>query len=130
MLSNFLNLSKDSIKKIDKNIQNKKGEKVIDKFIHELQEYLIKLQSSTLVQNLPKDIILAFAKYDGNFAQCFDYNNKKIYYISKDNIVGPKPEVGETLKWYSPGKYYVDYTGIPAQESKIDDYLQECTIAK
>ena len=49
---------------------------------------------------------------------------------TKDNIVGSKPEPGEALKWYSPGKFYVDYTGIPAEEHKIDGYLSECTIAK
>lgn len=73
---------------------------------------------------------MTFAKYDGNFAQCFDYTNKKIYYLPKDNIVDSKPEPGEALKWYSPGKFYVDYTGILAEEHKIDDYLSECTIAK
>lgn len=127
MQRDFLDLAGKSLSKIDNSI---KDSTIIDKFIHELQDYFTKLQSADITKNLPNNTILAFAKYDGNFAQCFDYDNKKIYYIPKDNIIGPKPEIGETLKWYSQGKFYVDYTGIPAEESKIEEYLKECSIAK
>lgn len=130
MPNDFLDLVNDSLTKLDNSIHNKIEGSFIDNFIHELQNHLDKLQSASLTGNLPSTTILAFAKYDGNFAQCFDYHDKKIYYLPKENIIGSKPEPGEVLKWYSPGKFYVDYTGIPAEEHKIDGYLSECTIAK
>ena len=130
MPNNFLDLVNDSLTKLDNSIHDKIEGSCIDNFIHELQNHLDKLQSASLTKDLPSTTILAFAKYDGDFAQCFDYTDKKIYYLPKDNIVGANPEPGEALKWYSPGKFYVDYTGIPAEEHKIDDYLSECTIAK
>jgi hypothetical protein len=130
MSHDFLDLVNDALTTLDHSIHNKIEGSFIDNFIHELQGHLDKLQSASLITSLPSTTILAFAKYDGNFAECFDYDERKIYYIPKDNIVGSKPEPGEALKWYSPGKFYVDYTGIPAEENKIDDYLSECTIAK
>lgn len=129
MQKDLFNLSNNQLSKTNNLKQEKTNKSIIEKFIHELQDYLTKLQSESIVKNLHSNTILAFAKYDGNFAECFDYENKKIYYISKDNIIGPKPEIGETLKWYSQGKFYVDYTGIPVEESKIEDYLKECSIA-
>lgn len=101
----------------------------ISNFIDELKNNLAKKQSFEIAKNLPLHAILNFAKYDGNFALCFDFSNKKLYYIPKENIIGTKPEPGEVLKINSPGKFYVDYTGIPAKESKIENYLKECTIA-
>ena len=55
---------------------------------------------------------------------------KKSIICHKKILYGPKPEPGEALKWYSPGKFYVDYTAILAEENKIEGYLSECTIAK
>lgn len=130
MPNNFLDFSNEALNKLDNFINNKKNNSIIDNFLHELQNHFTKLQSSSLVQNLPSNTILTFAKYEGNFAQCFDYNDKKIYYLPKDSIIGSKPETGDALKWYSSGKFYVDYTGIPAEKDKIDTYLKECTIAK
>ncbi len=130
MPSDFLDLVNDSLTKLDHSIHYKIKGSFIDNFIHELQNHLDKLQSASLTKDLPSTTILAFAKYDGNFAQCFDYTTKKIYYLPKDNIIGSKPEPGEALKWYSPGNFYVDYTGICADEHKIDDYLSKCIIAK
>lgn len=101
----------------------------ISNFIDELKNNLAKKQSFEIAKNLPLHTILNFAKYDGNFALCFDFSNKKLYYIPKENIIGTKPEPGEVLKINSPGKFYVDYTGIPAKENKIENYLKECTIA-
>ena len=103
---------------------------VIKDFINELQTYLDKVHSNKLIFSLPKTTILTFAKFDENFAVCFDYKDKKIYYLSKDNIFGNLPKPGEALKFYSDDKLYVDYTAILAYENKIDDYLKECTIAK
>lgn len=129
MQKDFIELSNNSLSKKDNLLDEKINHSVIEKFIHELQDYLTKIQSASIAKNLPNNTILAFAKYEGNFAKCFDYDNKKIYYIPRDSIVGPAPKKGETLKWYSQGKFYVDYTGILAEESKIDSYLKECTIA-
>lgn len=98
----------------------------ISNFINELKNNLAKKQSFEIAKNLPLHTILNFAKYDGNFALCFDFSNKKLYYIPKENIIGTKPEPGEILKINSPGKFYVDYTGIPAKENKIENYLKEC----
>lgn len=88
------------------------------------------MQSSTLLSSLRPYSLLTFAKNDGNFAVCFDYNNKKIYYVPGQKIIGNKPEPGEALKVNPNGTFNVDYTAILAEEDKIDTYLQECTIAK
>ena len=107
----------------------KKENSFINNFISEIKENLIKKQSYEISKTLPWNTILNFAKYDGNFAVCFDYNNKKTYYIPKSSILGTMPHPGEVLKINSPGRFYVDYTGIPAKESNIDHYLKKCTIA-
>lgn len=122
MKLNFLN---NILNKAD----TKKENSFINNFISEIKENLIKKQSYEISKTLPWNSILNFAKYDGNFAVCFDYNNKKTYYIPKSSILGTMPHPGEVLKINSPGRFYVDYTGIPAKESNIDNYLKECTIA-
>lgn len=103
---------------------------VINEFINELQDCFDKIHSSKLLSTLPQHTILTFAKFDNNFAVCFDYNEKKIYYVPKEQIVGNLPNPGEALKFYSEDKLYVDITAILAEENKIDDYLKECSIAK
>lgn len=130
MPNDFLDLVGTSLTKLDNSIHNQIQGSYIDNFIHELKDHLAKLHSSSLLNSMPQHTILTFAKYDGNFAVCFDYNDKKIYYMPQENIVGSKPEPGEALKWYSPGKFYVDHTAILAEQDKIDSYLHECTIAK
>ena len=107
----------------------KKENSFINNFITEIKENLVKKQSYEIAKTLPWNTILNFAKYDGSFAVCFDYNNKKTYYIPKSSILGTMPHPGEVLKINSPGRFYVDYTGIPAKEGNIDNYLKECTIA-
>lgn len=103
---------------------------VIKEFINELQDYLDKIHSSKLLSTLPQHTILTFAKFDKSFAMCFDYNEKKIYYVPKEKIVGNLPKPGEALKFYSEDKFYVDTTAILAEENKINTYLKECNIAK
>ena len=120
------NLSNDDLSPLDKFKENN----FVDDFVKEIQNCIDKMQSSKLASCLPKTTILTFAKYDKNFAVCFDYKEKKIYYIPKEKIVGNLPQVGEPLKFYSNDKFYVDYTGIVAEENKIEDYLKECVIAK
>ena len=114
---------------LNKSIDTKKGNSFINNFLAEIKENLIKKQSYEIAKALPWNTILNFAKYDGNFAVCFDYSRKKTYYIPKSSILGTLPQPGEVLKINSPGRFYIDYTGIPAKESNIDNYLKECTIA-
>jgi len=99
-------------------------------FLRDLQNCFAKKHSADLLKTLPWHTILTFAKMDGNSLVCFDYNEKKTYYMPKENIVGNMPAIGDPLKIYSPGNFYVDTTGIVAQENMIEDYLKECTIAK
>ncbi len=126
----FFNTINKAFQELDKPIHNRINNSIANIFIHELQDYLTKLHSSTLLYSLRPYSLLTFAKNDGNFAVCFDYNEKKIYYIPSKKILGPKPEPGEALKVSPNGTFYVDYTAILAEENKIDGYLRECTIAK
>lgn len=107
-----------------------KNNSIIGNFINELKDHLNKKQSFECAKNLPWHTILNFAKFEGNFALCFDNDAKTSYYIPKENIMGTLPEPGEILKINSPGKFYVDYTAIPVKENLIDDILSECKIAK
>ncbi len=107
-----------------------KSNSIIGNFINELKDNLNKRQSFECSKNLPWHTLLNFAKFDGNFALCFDNNTKTSYYIPKENIMGTLPEPGEILKINSPGKFYVDYTAIPVKENLIDDILNNCKIAK
>ncbi len=130
MTHDFFNTVNNALQGLDNSIHNKINDSFVDNLIHELQSYLTKLQSSTLLSTLRPYSLLTFAKNDGNFAVCFDYKEKKIYYVPESKIIGNKPEPGEALKINPNGTFHVDYTAILAEENKIDDYLQECTIAK
>lgn len=130
MAHDFLNTVNDALQGLDNSIHDKINGSIVDDFIHELQDYLTKLQSSTLLSSLRPYSLLTFAKNDGNFAVCFNYNEKKIYYVPEQKILGNRPEPGEALKVNPNGTFHVDYTAILAEEDKIDRYLQECTIAK
>ena len=83
-----------------------------------------------LTRTLPKNTILTFAKNEGDFALCFDSVNKKSYYIKSENIIGTKPNPGEILKYHSPGNFYVDHTGIPINENKIETFLSKCELVR
>lgn len=107
-----------------------KSNSIIGNFINELKDSLNKKQSFECAKNLPWHATLNFAKFDGDFALCFDNDTKTSYYIPKENIMGTLPEPGEILKINSPGKFYVDYTAIPVKENLIDDILSNCKIAK
>lgn len=130
MTHDFLNTVNNALQGLDNSIHDRINGSIADNFIHDLQEQLTKLQSSTLLSSLRPYSLLTFAKNDGKFAVCFDYNEKKIYYVPEQKIIGTKPEPGEALKVNPNGTFHVDYTAILAEESKIDGYLQECTIAK
>ena len=87
MPNELLDLVNDSLTKLDNSIHDKIEGSFIDNFIHELQDHLSKLQSSTLLDSMSQYTILTFAKYHGDFAVCFDYNDKKIYYMPQKDIV-------------------------------------------
>ncbi len=130
MSHDLLNTINNTLQNLDNSIHDKIEGSIVDNFIHELQDQLSKLQSSTLLSTLRPYSLLTFAKNEGNFAVCFDYKEKKIYYVPNSKITGNKPEPGEALKVNPNGTFHVDYTAILADENKIDDYLQECTVAK
>ena len=130
MTRDFFSTINNSLQGLDKSIHDQISGSIVDDFIRELQDYFTKLQSSSSLSSLRPYSLLTFAKNDGNFAVCFDYKEKKIYYVPKQKIIGNKPEPGEALKVCPDGTFCVDYTAILAEESKLDEYLQECTIAK
>ncbi len=119
---NSLNNKKELIR----NLNSKSTNTFINLFIQDLQNYLSKIQTSKLLSKLEPYSLLTFAKFDGKFAICFDYEAKKIYHIPKNQIQGAMPKPGEALKVVGDGTFYVDYTAILAKEDEIDNYLAEC----
>ena len=130
MKHNFLSTLNNTIDGIDKSIHDKINGSVIDTFIHELQDYLTKLQSASLLSSLNRYTILTCAEIDKNFATCFDYNEKKIYYVPTKNIIGNMPQPGDALKLKNNGDLYVDYTAIFTEPDILKSSFAECTIAK
>ena len=88
------------------------------------------LQSSSLLPSLNRYTILTCAEIDNDFATCFDYNEKKIYYVPTKNIVGNMPQPGDALKMKNDGTFYVDYTAIFTEPDILKSSFAECTIAK
>lgn len=129
-MHNFLDGLGNTINKLDKSIHNQIQGSIADKFIHELQDYLTKLQSASLLSSLNRHTILTCAEIDNNFATCFDYNEKKIYYVPTKNISGSMPEPGDALKMYRDGTFYVDYTAIFTEPDVLKSSFDECHIAK
>ena len=99
----FVSLEK-GLSNLDKSIHSNIENSLIDNFLHELQDALTKMNSIKLIEKLPWHTTLTFAKYENNYAMCFDYNKGNIYYLPKENIVGNMPETGEALKFHSPRK--------------------------
>jgi len=52
MSINFLDFANDSLNLLDKSIHSKIEGSLMDNFIHELQNYLTKLQSASLLPSL------------------------------------------------------------------------------
>ena len=77
MTHDFFFFLNNALQGLDNSIHDKINGSIVDDFIHELQDYLTKLQSSTLLSSLRPYTLLTFAKNDGNFAVCFNYNEKK-----------------------------------------------------
>lgn len=130
MSRDFLNIISNAVGELDKSLHNKINDSSIDTFIHELQNYITKLQSSNLLSSLNHSTILTCAEIDNNFATCFDYNEKKIYYVPTKNIEGNMPKPGDALKMYKNGNFYVDYTAIFTEPDILKSSFAECHIAK
>lgn len=128
-MNDFLNFSLNSLNLLDKQIHNNLKRTFVDDFIHELQNYLELQLNDKILENLPDNTNLHFAKFEGNFAVCFDYSSKTIYNIPKSYLKEANPEVGEAIKKVSSKDFRVDSTGIPANTNHIDKLLNECSYA-
>lgn len=128
-MNDFLNFSYNTLNLLDNKIHDNIKGSFVDDFIHELQNYLELQTSNTILENLPKNTNLHFAKFEGNFAVCFDYSSRTIYNIPKSYLKGISPEIGDAIKKISSKDFRVDYTGIPANVDNIDELLDECSYA-
>lgn len=128
-MNDFLNFSLNSLNLLDNQIHDRIRGSFIDNFIHELQNYLELQTNDKILETLPENTTLHFAKFEGNFAVCFDYSSKTIYNIPKSYFKGEFPEIGDALKKVSSKYFRVDFAGIPANANNIDKLLNECTYA-
>lgn len=126
-MNDFLNFSLNSLNLLDNKLHEKIKDTLVDNFIHELQNYL-ELQANTkILESLPKNTNLHFAKFEGNFAVCFDYSSKTLYNIPKSYLKGPYPEIGDALTIISSKEFSINSTGIPANPNNINEILDECS---
>ncbi len=130
LLDDLKDMSYDVLKGLDSLIHDKEGLEVVDNFIHELGESITKSNSERFLDDISIYTSLNFAGFEEDYAVCFDYNNKDIYYIPKDRIEGNMPEIGEVLKKDKDNNFYVDYTGIPINEQDVEKYIEECKIKR
>ncbi len=128
-MNHFLNFSLNSLNLLDNKIHESIKGSFVDDFIHKLQEYLELHANNSILDNLPDNANLHFAKFEGDYAVCFDYSSKKIYNIPKSYLKGISPEIGDALCKISSKDFRVDYTGIPANTDNIDKFLNECSYA-
>jgi len=126
-LNDFLNFSLNSLNLLDNTIHDNIKGTFIDNFIHELQSFLEFQTNDKILENLPNNTNLHFAKFEDNYAVCFDYSSKTIYNIPKSYLKGEHPEVGEALYKASSKDFRIDYTGIPANPDNINNFLNECS---
>lgn len=130
LFDDIKDISYDMLKNLDSLIHDKNKLKMVDKFIHELQDSITKSNSERFLDDLSIYTCLNFAKFEDNYAICFDYNNKDIYYIPKERIVGNMPEIGEVIKKDKDNNFFVDYTGIPIDEKDVEKYMEECKVKR
>lgn len=130
LLDDLKDMSYDVLKGLDSLIHDKEELEVVDNFIHELGESITKSNSERFLDDISIYTSLNFAGFEENYAVCFDYSNKDIYYIPKDRIEGNMPEIGEVLKKDKDNNFYVDYTGIPINEQDVEKYIEECKIKR
>lgn len=128
-MNDFLNFSLNSLNLLDNQIHDNIKGSFVDNFIHELQNYLELQTSDKILENLPENSNLHFARFEDNYAVCFDYSSKTIYNIPKSYLKGTSPEIGDAIKKISPKDFRVDSTGIPANADNIDELLNECSYA-
>lgn len=128
-MNDFLNFSYNTLNLLDNKIHDNIKGTFVDNFIHELQDYLKLQESNSILENMPKNANLHFAKFEGNFAVCFDYSSKTIYHIPKPYLKGTSPEIGDAIKKISSKDFRIDSTGIPANPNNIDHLLNECSYA-
>lgn len=126
-MNNFLNFPLNSLNLLDKQIHDNLKGTFVDDFIHELQNYLELQSNDKILENLPDNTNLHFAKFEDNYAVCFDYSSKTIYNIPKSYLKEANPEVGEAIKKVSSKNFRVDTTGISANANDIDRLLSECS---
>lgn len=126
-MNDFFNFSLNSLNLLHNKIHSNIKGSFVDNFIHELQDYLELQTSNSILENLPKNTNLHFAKFEGNFAVCFDYSSKTLYNIPKSYLKGTSPEIGDALKIISSKEFCVDSTGIPANPNNINNILNECS---
>ncbi len=126
-MNDFLNFSLNSLNLLDNQIHDNIKGTFIDDFIHELQNYLELQSIDKILENLPKNTKLHLAKFEDNYAVCFDYSSKTIYNVPKSYLNGTTPEIGDAIKKISSKNFRVDSTGIPANPNNIDNLLNECS---
>lgn len=126
-MNNFLNFTYNALNLLDNKIHDNIKGSFVDDFIHELQNYLELQTSNKILEALPKNTNLHFAKFEEDYAICFDYSSKTIYNIPKIYLKGTLPEAGAPLKQISSQDFRVDYTGIPANPDNIENFLNECS---
>lgn len=125
----FFKLSLNSLNLLDNKIHDNIKGTFVDNFIHELQDYLESQTNEKILENLPNNTNLHFARFENNYAICFDYSSKVIYNIPKSYLNDSTPEVGEAIKKVSSNDFRVDTTGISANANDIDKLLNECSYA-
>lgn len=128
-MNDFLNFSLNSLNLLDNQIHDNIKGTFVDEFIHELQNYLELQSTDKILESLPKNTKLHFAKFEDNYAVCFDYSSQTIYNIPKSYLKGTSPEVGDPILKVSSKDFRIDYTGIPANANDIDKLLNECSYA-
>lgn len=126
-MNDFLNFSLNSLNLLDNQIHDNIKGTFVDDFIHELQSYLEFQTNNKILESLPKNTNLHFAKFEDNYAVCFDYSSKTIYNIPKFYLKGSSPEIGEAITKVSSKDFRVDTTGISANANDIDKLLSECS---
>lgn len=133
-MNNFLDdikdISYDMLKNLDNIVHDKNELEIVDNFIHELEDSITKSNSERFLDDISIYTCLNFARFEDDYAVCFDYNDKDIYFIPKDKIAGNMPEIGEVLKKDQNNNFYVDYTGIPISEEDVEKYMEECKIKR
>lgn len=128
-MNDFLNFSFNSLNLLDNKFHDNIKGSLVDDFIHELQNYLELQSTDKILESLPKNTKLHFAKFKDDYAVCFDYSSQTIYNIPKSYLKGTSPEVGDPIHKVSSKDFRVDYSGIPANAKNIDKLLNECSYA-